>query len=205
MKLYYSESLNPRKACAVARHVGLPVEFVLVDLGSGEHRTDAFRRLNPNAKVPVLLERGRSLWEANAIMCRLAQLANHPLWPTDERQADVIRWLGWDAANFTHHGGRLYFEKLIKPHIGLGPPDPGQVRSVTEAFCESAAILDRHFARSRWAAGDAPSIADFALGASLPYARQADIPYAAFANVARWYADLESLAGWSEPFPKERA
>jgi glutathione S-transferase len=38
MKLYYSEALMPRKACAVATHVGLPIEFVYVDLARGEHK-----------------------------------------------------------------------------------------------------------------------------------------------------------------------
>jgi glutathione S-transferase len=38
MKLFYSETLNPRKTCAVAKYLGSPVEFVRVDLGKGEHR-----------------------------------------------------------------------------------------------------------------------------------------------------------------------
>ena len=39
MKLYYFETLNPRKACAVARYLGSPVEFVRIDLAKGENRT----------------------------------------------------------------------------------------------------------------------------------------------------------------------
>ncbi len=35
MKLYYFESLNPRKACAVAKHLGSTVELVRIDLGKG--------------------------------------------------------------------------------------------------------------------------------------------------------------------------
>jgi glutathione S-transferase len=41
MKLYYAESLCPRKACAVARHLDSPVEYVHVDLGKGEHHEPA--------------------------------------------------------------------------------------------------------------------------------------------------------------------
>jgi len=37
MKLYYSDTLNPRKACAVARHLQLPVEFIYVTLGEPVH------------------------------------------------------------------------------------------------------------------------------------------------------------------------
>jgi glutathione S-transferase len=56
MKLYYCETLNPRKACAVARYLQSPVEFVHIDLGQGEHKQPDFLALNPNGKVPVLQE-----------------------------------------------------------------------------------------------------------------------------------------------------
>ena len=92
MKLYYAETLNPRKVCAVARYLNVPVEFARVDLSKGENRTAAFLALNPNGKVPVLEIAGRTLWEANAIMCYLARAAQSDLWPDDERQIDVIRW-----------------------------------------------------------------------------------------------------------------
>jgi glutathione S-transferase len=49
MKLYYFESLNARKACAVARHLDLPVELVRIDLGKGEHRKSAYLAINPKA------------------------------------------------------------------------------------------------------------------------------------------------------------
>jgi len=69
MKLFYCEALNPRKACAVARYLDSPVEFVRVDIAKGEHKTPQFLAMNPNGKVPVLQDGARTLWESNAIMC----------------------------------------------------------------------------------------------------------------------------------------
>ncbi|MBB3353706.1 glutathione S-transferase [Rhizobium sp. BK049] len=60
MKLYNCETLNPRKACAAARFLQADVEFVRVDLASGEQRTAEFLALNPNGKVPVLQEEARN-------------------------------------------------------------------------------------------------------------------------------------------------
>ena len=54
MKLYYAEVINPRKVCALAKHLNAPVEFIKVDVGKGEQRSAAFRARNPNGKVPVL-------------------------------------------------------------------------------------------------------------------------------------------------------
>jgi len=201
IKLYYAETINPRKACAAAKFLKAPVEFVLVDLGKGEQHTDRFRKLNPNAAVPVLVEKNKALWEANAIMCRLSQIMEADLWPADERQIDVLKWLSWDAVHFTRFGGTLYFENIVRPAIGLGAPNAEIVAEATTAFRRSARLLDDHLRHTRWVAGKSPTVADFALGAALPFAAPAQIPVTDFHNVHRWYADLCGLDGWSEPFP----
>lgn len=201
MKLYYAEALSPRKACAVARYLRSPIDYVRVDLAQGEQRSEWFLELNPNGKVPVLVEGGHVLWEANAIMCRLAQAAGSDIWPMDARQADVVRWLSWDAAHFTRFAGELYFEHLIRPHIGLGPADPANVASATAQFRAAAGVLDAHLSRTSWLVGEAPTIADFALGVTLPYAVPAHIPVDDFPAIRRWQARLSGLEGWDSPFP----
>src|SRR3954463_2122082 len=108
MQLYFAETLNPRKACAAAKYLGSPVDFVPVALGKGEHMTPKFRAMNPNAKVPVLVDGDTALWESNAIMCYLARKAGSDFWPQDERQTEVLRWLMWDTTQFAPQAGTLY-------------------------------------------------------------------------------------------------
>lgn len=201
MKLYYAETLHGRKACAVARHLDADLEFVLVDLARVEHHSPDFERLNPNRKIPVLVEGDRSFWESNAIMCRLAQLMGSPLWPDGLPQAEVIRWLSWDAVQFTRFGGELYFENLIKPHVGLGAPDKSLVRAAQDAFRASASVLEGVLGERDWVTGPELSIADFALGSALPYAGAAQIPLQQFPQISRWYGQLSELEAWRDPFP----
>jgi glutathione S-transferase len=66
MKLYYSTNLNPRVAVAVARHLQSPVEYVLVNPRHPDHE-EAFRAINPNTLVPVLVEDGCTVWETDAV------------------------------------------------------------------------------------------------------------------------------------------
>ena len=195
------ETLMPRKACAVARHLDAPVEYVRVDLGKGEQMTPAFRAINPNAKVPALTDGDRRIWEANAIMCYLADKAGSDLWPHDERQIDIVRWLSWDAAHFTHYTGTLYFEHLIKPHFGLGDPDQGAIDEALGYFRKYAAILSDHLYGRRYLVGDGLTVADFAVAVSLPYAEAARIPLDEFPEVRRWHDRLNELDAWREPFP----
>ena len=201
MKLYYDETLNPRKACAAARHLQVPVELVRVSLARGEQRAPAFLAINPNGKVPALQDGDLVLWEANAIMCHLSNVAGADLWPRDQRgQIEVQRWLSWDASHFTAHGGTLYFENLIKPAIGMGAPDPAAVEGATRMFAASAAVLEAHLSQRKFLLGDALTVADFAVGAALPYAQGARIPLGDFPAIARWHERLNELPGWRDPF-----
>jgi glutathione S-transferase len=205
MKLYYAKTLNPQKACAVAKYLNAPVEFVHVDLGKGENRTPEFLALNPNGKVPVLETDGGSLWESNAIMCYLARIAGSDLWPNDDRQIEVMRWLSWDSNHFTRHAGTLYFEHIIKPTFGMGGPDPAVVEEATGFFKRFAAVLNDHLSGRAYLVGDALTVADFAVGITLPYAEDARIPLAEFPEIERWHARLSELPAWREPFPATRA
>ncbi|HEX2113967.1 MAG TPA: glutathione S-transferase N-terminal domain-containing protein, partial [Alphaproteobacteria bacterium] len=83
MQLYYSETLHPRKVCAVAKYLRSPVEFVRVSLSKGEQRTPAYLAMNPNGRVPLLRDGHRMIWESVAIMCHLSDKAGADLWPHD--------------------------------------------------------------------------------------------------------------------------
>ncbi|MGA9423400.1 MAG: glutathione S-transferase family protein [Rhodanobacteraceae bacterium] len=201
MKLYYSDVLSAHKACAVAKYLAAPVQFVYVDLGKGEQRAPDYVALNPNAKVPTLVDGQRVIWEADAIMCHLAARAGSDLWPDDQRQIDVIRWFSWNHQHFTRAGGALFFEYIIKERFNLGPPDAAEVESALENFRRFAAILDAHLEKHDWLVGDALTVADFAVAVSLPHAERARIPLAEFPAVQRWHGRLNEIDAWRNPFP----
>lgn len=199
-KLFYCETLNPRKACAAARFLDADVEFVRVDLGRGEQRTAEFLAINPNGKVPALQDGERTLWEANAIMCHLSDSVGAEFWPHDERQIDIIRWLSWDAGHFTHHGATLWFENEVKPLFGE-TPNERIVADAEASLKQFARVLDDHLADRRYVVGGSVSVADFALAAALPYAATSRLPLDAFTNIRRWHDRLNELEAWRDPFP----
>lgn len=202
MKLYYAETLSPRKACAVAKYLGSPVEFVRVDLTKGEHKAPAYLARNPNGKVPLLeISDDLRIWEADAIMVYLARFAGSKLMPEGDRLIEVMRWLSWGSQHFTQHAGALYFEFLIKPWVGMGDADPAAVEKATGMWRPFAQVLDQHLASRKFLLGDQLTIADFSVGVTLPYAKKAQIPLADYPNVARWHDRLNELPAWREPFP----
>ena len=204
MKLFYAETINPRKACAVARYLNVPIDYVHVDLGKGENRTPEYLAVNPNGKVPAFEDGDLKLWEANAIMCYLARAAGSDLWPGDARQIEVIRWLCWNSEHFTRHAGSLYFQNIVKPALGFGEPDEAEVKEAIGFVRRFGAVLNDHLRGRKYLVGDALTVADFAVAATLPYAAKAKIPVEEFPEIMRWHARLNELPAWREPFPKQQ-
>lgn len=206
MKLYYAETPNSRKACAVARHLDSPVAYVPVDLKAGAHKAPDFLAINPNGKVPVLTDGDFNLFESNAIMVYLAQQAGADMWPADPaEQVEAIKWLSWDTAHFSRHGGTLFFENLIKPQFGFGDPDPAAIEEATGFFRAFAGVLDAHLAGREYLVGRRLTVADIAVATMLPLAGPAQLPLGDFKEVSRWHDSLMALPAWAEPFPKRAA
>lgn len=201
MKLYYAETLAPRKVCALVKHLKVPVEFVHVDLGKGEHKQPAYLAINPNGLVPTLVDGGRALWEADAILCLLARRAGSDLWPQDDRQIEAMRWLSWNAHHFYRHAGMLYFQNLVKPSLKLGEPDAAAVAQAAHGFRTFAAVLNDHLKGRTWLVGDGLTVADFSMAVPLPYADSAHMPVDEFPEIRRWHDRLNALEAWRDPFP----
>jgi glutathione S-transferase len=201
--LYYSDTLHPQKVCAVAKYLGVPLDYVRVDLRRGEHKTPEHLARHPQGKVPVLIDGETRLWESNAIMSWLSIQAGSELWPAREpaRQAEVLRWLLWDGFTFLPAAGSFYFEYYVKPRLGFGEPDPAVLVAKAPAFHAAAGLLDAELGKRKYIAGDALSIADFSIAATLPHAERIHLPLDGYANIQRWHAQLMELPAWRDPWP----
>jgi glutathione S-transferase len=206
MKLYYFETINPQKACAVAKYLNSPVEFVRIDLAKGEHKSPDYLAINPNGKVPALVDGDSKIWESNAIMCHLARTAKSDLWPVDPaKQVEVVKWLTWNSEHFTRHAGTLYYNYIIKPKFGLGEVDPKAVDEATGFLRQFGKVLDDHLAGRTFLLGDHLTVADFAVSVTLHHAEKIKLPFDHFTNIARWKSQREELPSWRDPFPKAQA
>jgi len=203
MKLYgFPPSPNTRKVQAVAMHLGVPLEFELVDLTKGRSRTPEFLILNPNGRTPVLVDGDFTLWESNAILQYIASRKPNTLWPDDPRtRADIARWQLWQVAQWHEGCGGFLWENLVKKVLGLGEPDAATLRKAEDAFHRDAAVLDAHLGRHRNLVNGTLTLADFAVASYLHYAEAAKLPWEAYGNIRKWYAGIEALPAWQETRP----
>jgi glutathione S-transferase len=204
MKLYYMETMNPRKVCATAKYLGSPVEYVPIEAVPGGLKGAEYRAINPNGRAPVLTDGDLRLWESAAIMMYLAIQAKSDLWPVSDpaRQVEIVRWISWDLCEFAQHTGTLYFENYIKPKFGFGPSDAAAVAASREPLKQAARLLDAHLGQQPFIAGERLSIADFCLGVLLPQQDEIGLQLREFRHLQRWHGQLMEIDAWRNPWPE---
>ena len=205
MRLYYHPvSSNSRRVLLTAHHLGLDLDLVAVDLPGGEQKTHDYLRLNPNGKVPLLVEDGFRLWESHAIMQYLADKSpEQDIYPEEiSARADVNRWLFWSACHFAPAAGLIIRERVSKSLIGgLGAPDPQEIARGEALLPAVARVLDRHLADKHWIAQDRLTLADFAVAAPLMHLSAARLPVTGFDSLLAWFARVRSLDAWAASRP----
>lgn len=205
MKLYCNPlSPNSRRASLTARQADVAFDEVVLDFGKGEHKAPEFLAINPNGMVPALVDEDLELFESRAMMQHIA-LKNPAsgLFPSDDRvRTEIARWQFWDASHFARALGDLAFEKLLKPMMGIGEPDPAKVDDALERFARYAAVLNTHLDGRAWLAGDALTIADLTIAASMTYAAPCQVPVADHPHLAAWFGRVQELDAWKATQPK---
>lgn len=204
MKIYWFETVNPRKVCSVAKYLGVEAEYEYVDLKQGAHKQADFLDINPNGRVPALVDGDLRLWESAAICVYLAGTARSSLWPVEDvrAQADILKSVSFHVAHVLPTFGPFYFEHYVKPLIGLGAPDEAKLAALGSQFHAVARVLDGMLdGRAHLACGRL-TIADFIMGALLPDWQQQAMPLADYRNVRRWLDEtLMPIEAFRAPWP----
>ncbi|WP_295074646.1 glutathione S-transferase family protein [Tabrizicola sp.] len=198
--LYYSRNPNPRLAAAVARYLDAPVTLEWAAPFDPD-QAPFFLTLNPAQSIPILVEDDTPpLWEADAIACRLSQLAGSDFWRQGRDQPDMIRWISWGKENFVRACDMVQFELGTKRRYHIGPSDLAMIAEGTARFHEAAPILDRHLEARDWLTGTTPSHADFRMASFLPFNGIMRLPLSDYPALDAWYARLAAIPAWADPF-----
>ena len=203
MKIYWFETVNPRKVCSVAKHLGARVDYEHVDLRRRAHREAEFLGINPNGRVPALVDGDLRLWESAASCAYVAGGAGSDLWPAGDvrGQAEILKAVSWHVAHMMPTFGPFYFEHYVKTLLGLGAPDEAKLDALVPQAQAGARVLDAMLDGRRFLACGRLTIADFVMGALLPDWQAQGMPLGDCANVRRWLGELEELPAFRDPWP----
>jgi len=157
--LYTSPTPNGWKASCALEEMNIPYQAIGVDLGAQEQKKPEFLAMNPNGRIPVIIDRNNDdfcVFESGAIMIYLAELSGKFL-PSDAKgRSQVMQWLMFQMGGIGPMMGQAnvfyrYFPEKIQPAIDRYQ---NEGRRLFE-------VLDNHLADNEWLAGDF-SIADMA-------------------------------------------
>ena len=200
MKLYNSNfSPNALRVRAVAAELGIPLDVIEVDLRKGENKTASYLALNPNGKVPVLVDGDFVLWESRAIDAYLASLRPAlGLYPDDAKKRAIIdQWSYWQAIHLGPAMQRVAFERVMKSKFGMGEPDENAIASQLKEIDQFLPVLDANLKDKDWLSGTL-SIADFAVGSTFVYRVPAGISLDKTPHVSAWIDRLEARPSWQK-------
>ncbi|MEH6548907.1 MAG: glutathione S-transferase N-terminal domain-containing protein [Pseudomonadales bacterium] len=190
LDLHFAPTPNGWKITIMLEECGLPYNVKLLNIGAGAQFEDDFLALNPNAKMPVLVDHDAeggalSIAESGAILQYLAEQSGQFL-PTDTRSKyRVLQWVHWQMANLGPIGGQV---SHFVNYAAEGN-EYAKDRYLKE-YDRLLAVMNYQLEQSEYLAGDY-SIADMAsFPWLLPYKRYG-FDLAHFPHLKRWYDTLK--------------
>jgi len=191
---YHPFSFFSLRVVALLAETGLTHELRLVDLSSGEHQSDAYRQLNPNCQVPLLVDGDLNLAESNAILRYLCTRENMESWYPTALGKRVLteQWLDWNQCRLSEATRKIVFNTLF-----AGPAAKQEAIEEGRASLASLLpILDAALAKGDYITGDVPTIADLSVASCFAQLGLVQIEPQNPA-IADWYARMQSMKGFS--------
>ena len=159
IKLYYSGAPNPMKVALMLEETGLPYEPVPVDTRKGEQHKPEYLAINPNAKVPAIVDGDVTVFDSNAILLYLAEKTGKFLPEKgDKARGELLSWLMFVASGVGPFAGQsVHFRQYAPEKI------PYALNRYAYEAQRHFGILDARLAKNKYMLGDAYSIVDMAV------------------------------------------
>lgn len=212
IELHYVATANGLKVAIALLELGLPYRVIGYDLFGGEHLTPEYRRINPNNKLPAIVDLAPAdggaplpVFESGAILLYLAEKTGRFL-PADPRgRAVAQQWLFWQMAGLGPMHGQAHHFLRYAP----AGQDYPVLRYSNEAR-RLLNVLDYRLCEARYLAGEEYSIADMAAWPWVGGAALIGIAIEDFPAVHRWHQEIAArpaviaaLAGKETGVPPE--
>ena len=192
--LYTWKTPNGRKVSVALEELGLPYAVVPVDISTGAQHDPAYLQLNPNNKIPTLVDEdgvdGRVVvFETGAILQHLAERTGRLLPRAGQARADALGWLTWTVGSLAPMLGRWNGFKR------MDPPDPAGLEVFTAEAVRLFGVLERRLGEGPFLAGADYGVADISawtwVSAILPRLREdAGDRLGPTPNVDRWVEEI---------------
>jgi GST-like protein len=156
LKFYYSGAPNPMKVALLLEETGLPYEAIPVDTRKGDQHKPDYLAINPNAKVPAIVDGDATVFDSNAILLYLAEKTGKFLPEnTPKNRGELLSWLMFVATGVGPFSGQsVHFRQYAPEKL------PYAVNRYMFEAKRHFGILDTRLADRRYMVGDTYTIVD---------------------------------------------
>ena len=187
--LYYAPQTRALNILWALEELAVPYEKVKLDFSQKEQKSDAFRRINPNGRVPAMVVDGTPMWESLAILTYLGDRygAAKELWPALDapERIEALTWSTWGIVTLGANALRIGMSSgSFVPKERHNPAEAAAARTDVEG---DLAILDERLATRSFVLGDGFTLADIALGGPVALTARLGLDLAPYAKVKSWW------------------
>jgi GST-like protein len=158
---YTAETPNGRKVHIMLEELGIPYSKHMLDLKSNEQKKPEFTKINPNGRIPAIVDlEGESgleipVFESGAILIYLAEKSHHFQGSNENESAQVLGWLMFQMSGIGPAFGNYFYAK--NNNI------PGMLERFEKESARLLSIMEQRLGEATYLAGDFYSIADIAM------------------------------------------
>lgn len=190
IQLYSYQTPNGHKASIMLEETGLPYDVHVVDIEKGDQFRPEFLALNPNNKIPVIVDpdRSRTVFESGAILLYLADRSG-VLKPRNDAEAGLtLQWVLFQAAHVGPTLGQLWNYKIF-----AAEKLPQVIARFERETVRVLRVLDGQLGPKPYLVGEVFGIADVM---TWPWINAAVsklcVNLGEYPNVARWFAEIQA-------------
>lgn len=190
--LYTASTMNGWKPVIFLEESGVKYDLTSIDFSKKEQKSEWYMKLNPNGRIPTIVDRGNNdfiVFESGAILWYLAKKYGKFLPENENRQSEVLQWIMFQMGGVGPMMGQaMYFQRIAEPQ---GHRDEFAIKRYRDESRRLLEVLDRQLEGKEYIIGDQYTIADMSL---YPWARSyywAKVSVEGLDNLQKWFDALD--------------
>lgn len=204
--LYTASTMNGWKPTIFLEEAGVDYELTFIDFAKKEQKADWYVALNPNGRIPTIVDRGNddfTVFESGAILWYLAERYGVFLPDDPKLRSETLQWLMFQMGGVGPMMGQaMYFQRIAAPN---GQEEPFSIKRYVEESRRLLEVLDRRLEGRDFLVGEAFSIADIA---TYPWARAfpwARVSVDGLEHLKAWFDRIDARPAVQRALEKPKA
>jgi glutathione S-transferase len=183
VKLYGVSGSRALRSLWAIEEVGIDYEQILVDFKE-RSKSDEYLEINPNGRIPALVDDDVTIFESMAINLYLAKKYGGELYPSGPRnEALGIQWSIWVISEIEHLQVQCLMQKLF---VAEEKRNTKLITSCERQLLRPLAVLDNTLSKTQWLAGENFTIADLNVSSVMLLLHRIEFDYSNFHHLTKW-------------------